>query len=149
MIFSALTNIKVYNSVYTLTNIKVYNSVSIITVGDRVSIIVSLVVATIATVGVTTVSVCTIGVTAVGVTTVGAAIVVTGIVVTTLVVSSHILIGCIGIEKTSIVIVISFNDVIFFLETVIGSIVKIDSIVMISNMTSMATIVVVEFSLWS
>ena len=117
-----------------------YNSVYIITIGDGVSIIVSLVVATIATVGVTTVSVCTIGVTAVGVTTVGAAIVVTGIVVTTLVVSSHIVIGCIGIEKTSIV-VIAFNDIIVFVETLIGSIVKIASIVMIANKTSMAIIV--------
>merc|ERR1712241_1302739 len=138
-----------YKNLYnTLTNIKMYNSVSVITIRDGVSVVVTLVVATIATVSVTTVGVCAIGVTAVSVTTVGAAIVVTGIVVTTLVVSSHIVIGCIGIEKTSIV-VIAFNDVIFFLETVIGSIVKIDSIVMISNMTSMATIVVVEFSLWS
>jgi len=126
----------------------VYNSVSVITIGDGVSVVVTLVVATIATVVVTTVSVCTIGVTAVGVTTVGAAIVVTGIVVTTLVVSSHIVIGCIGIEKTSLVF-IALNDISVFLEIVIGSIVKIGSIVMISNMSNMASILVVECSLWS
>merc|ERR1740129_862814 len=109
-------NIAIRNSCYyknlfkTLTNIKVYNSVCIITIGDGVSIVVTLVVAT------------------------------------PLVISSNIVIAGIGIleifvgiVKTSVIVIASIY-VIVLIEIVIACIVMI---------SSMASFVVVEFSLWS